>query len=765
MRKGALVFAILFLISIFAVAGVLADENANVQNAYVCLETQINKTGCSSLSIEDKIFSVLATGNCSDSLIKDMTSNYCWPPSKGGSVCNLRYTAEAVLALKGVGANVSNSVTWLMNQKGVSTDLNWFWEIDNTNNNKINCQITYRPNPTSGTQTYVVSIGADKKISQNAGGCLTLANNNYWFSVSPSCYGGDFQVACDDPSSGGKASFASALIYQKKGSSTYYISDQTQSSSGSPVSEKINSECFQSGGVCDYLGTLWTSTVLQYLEKSGVSGNILVSDTFPYLTTLDSNNAASFPDSFLYILTNSVEYRTNILNKQVFSQFWDVTGKGNIYDTALALLPFQNDNTLPEKQDTKKWLFGYNGISPQQKSDGCFVNDAIIPNAFLLYSLWPRNNIIAPPVPHLCIDSDGGKVWNASGTVSVDGTPQGTDFCTNNTLTEYYCNLDNSSFSVNVTCVDGCSAGACNSNRIGNLPCSSANFSCISSGVSCGGTVVPYYTCTGNDVCCDPTPIDDGGNNNNSGNQTQCAAAGYTCTSSSACSSNSYLPSLDCGKTLTICCSNPVVSQTCSDLKGIVCSSSEYCSGGNSQNTVGLGYLESCCLSPGTCVASSVNNQSSSSCLDNLGLCQSSCPSGYVSTSSYSCSSSTDLCCVQNSNPNPPANGSYWWIWVLFILIVIIVVGILYRDKIKEFIEKARAGKSRKGGMGAGLSPMGPGLPPRFPPSYNREPRMGAPVRRKITPPEERRPEPNLPKKNSPKELDEVLKKLKEIGK
>ncbi|MBS3084756.1 hypothetical protein J4411_02485 [Candidatus Pacearchaeota archaeon] len=61
MRKEGCVFAVLFLISVFAVAGVLADETANVQKAYTCVENLINTTKpCSVLSTEEKIFSLLS---------------------------------------------------------------------------------------------------------------------------------------------------------------------------------------------------------------------------------------------------------------------------------------------------------------------------------------------------------------------------------------------------------------------------------------------------------------------------------------------------------------------------------------------------------------------------------------------------------------------------------------------------------------------------------------------------------------------------------
>ena len=102
---------------------------------------------------------------------------------------------------------------------------------------------------------------------------------------------------------------------------------------------------------------------------------------------------------------------------------------------------------------------------------------------------------------------------------------------------------------------------------------------------------------------------------------------------------------------------------------------------------------------------------------------------------------------------------------MLFAFVILVVVGILYRDKLKEFIDKRRA---RRGGRSSGrMGPSGRGPPPRFPPSYQRSPQMGSPLPRKVIPSSEPRPSRihrPAPRK-SPKELDEVLKKLKEIGK
>ncbi len=781
MRKEGCVFAVLFLISVFAVAGVLADETANVQKAYTCVENLINTTKpCSVLSTEEKIFSLLSVGKCKDALIQDMkigrSPSSCWPENKGGSVCDIEMTSKVVLALDSVGANTTASQEWLLAQKGVSTDLDWFLEIDSED--AITCQITYETNPDSSLSLtdYVINIGSDKKIDKDAGSCLTRANNNYWFSISPGCYDREFQISCDAQNSGDDGDFISTVLYREKNSPTFHVLDYVQSSAGGITTESVTSYCFISAGKCDYLGSLWASFVLDTVGQS-------VSDFLPYLETLSSNNKNFFPEPFLYILTNNLEFKTELLNRIIFHKYWEIS-RGKYYDSALALLPFQGDNSLTEKQNAKNWLFGI------QQPNGCWDNNNIVSNGFLLYSLWPRDNHPLPPEFHSCFDSDGGQIWNVSGSVTVNNIVNGTDFCTNRTLTEYFCKADNRSSSIDVLCTDGCLEGACLTNNIGNITCAQAGFDCISAGTFCNGTIESSYVCSGADICCNPAPPDDdeitcselgdtcvpegtcSGTLNTEGtcssgqvccdttpsnnNETECELAGYTCTFSSACT-GSFVPGYDDCPGIQKCCDIATEKITCSRLNGIICSDNQFCSGGNSISTDDLFHDQTCCLTPGTCETRTVG----ATCEDNLGICSSSCAEGYSPDSAYTCSNPAYFCCME-SDDNPSANGSYWWIWVLFALVIIVVVGILYRDKIKEFIQKSKARRSGGGGIFPG---RGPGFPPRFPPSYDRNPRIGAPIQRKIIPqerPPERRP---IPKPKSPKELDEVLKKLKEIGK
>jgi len=105
-------------------------------------------------------------------------------------------------------------------------------------------------------------------------------------------------------------------------------------------------------------------------------------------------------------------------------------------------------------------------------------------------------------------------------------------------------------------------------------------------------------------------------------------------------------------------------------------------------------------------------------------------------------------------------------IWVLLILILLVVLGIVFRDKLRRgwFRMKSKFGKGKpprpSGSRGLGRHRPLP-LPTRPRRPLNRVPE------RRILPPQKSRPSKTVPRRTSKsqKELDAVLKKLKEMSK
>ncbi|MDP2673055.1 MAG: hypothetical protein Q8O84_04550, partial [Nanoarchaeota archaeon] len=125
------------------------------------------------------------------------------------------------------------------------------------------------------------------------------------------------------------------------------------------------------------------------------------------------------------------------------------------------------------------------------------------------------------------------------------------------------------------------------------------------------------------------------------------------------------------------------------------------------------------------------------------GTCKdTSCESGEKENLNYLCNDFSQSCCMQKTTT------SFWWLWVLGILIVLIALAIAFKDKLKDFYYKLSTNKPKG-------NPSRPGMPSRI----NEIPQ------RRIIPPQSHPQYPRRPIPQRKSELDDVLKKLKEMGK
>jgi len=351
-KKGLCVFFILFFIASISFA--VAEDNATkIDKAYNCIE---NKTQgkCLDISLDEKIFTVLALEKCGDELFSASNENKCWP----SSACTIKQTAQAVLALDKIGSDTSIAEEWLLSQNSTPDEVTWYLEIESTE--ATTCSIDY-----SGS-SYNINIGEDKKITGSAGSCLTRAQDDYWLRISSNCFNQEFSITCDK-------SFLTTLLFKKDNSNTIHVLEEAHS--GSSTTEKVNSFCFAQSGSCNYEGSLWATLVLNSLGYD-------VSSYLPYLITMADDNSEFLPESFLYLLTDSTDYRTSLLEAQLSDKWWDESGN-KYYDTAVALYPFQFDDPI-KKTNSKTWLL------ENQDNQGCWQGN-LKDTAFLLYSIWPRN--------------------------------------------------------------------------------------------------------------------------------------------------------------------------------------------------------------------------------------------------------------------------------------------------------------------------------------------------------------------------------------
>lgn len=216
---------------------------------------------------------------------------------------------------------------------------------------------------------------------------------------------------------------------------------------------------------------------------------------------------------------------------------------------------------------------------------------------------------------------------------------------------------------------------------------------------------------------------------------TGCPSSDYCITSGECTEANGdVLDEYDCTG-LKVCCNKPAVVKTCTEQLGTLCTGTKTCLG----TEVPSSEIGTCCI--GNCEEPAQPSE----CEEKAYICKSLC-SDDEEDKGFSCDSSSDFCCgTKSSSP------SYWWIWVLVILIILIVIAIIFRDRLRLFIFKF---KSRFKSGKLKTSPR-----PPFPPSVPLGRTVSRPVFRQV-PPQVRRTQPSIDK-----ELEDTLKKLREMGK
>lgn len=356
-KTGVLIiFILLFTSLIFAQNH---SSKSEIDRAYSCLESNLGNNCGSTKSTNLAAFNLLSSSyksnfqsDCKASLNEKKKDN-CWAETDVGN-CNIKSTSLAILALSHIGDNVDSNVNWLLSKKISQTGLIWYLEIDTINRSE--CDINGKK----------VIVEDNKKISGTPPSGLVKAYNDYWFEIKE--INQNYSVSCDK-------NFITALIYQKPGSNVFHVSSETKSASSfDSITEKVNSNCLSTSNICDYEGTLWGATALSKQGKD-------VDSFIPFLTSMADavENKKYLPSAFLYILTGSDDYYSELISLQKNNNYWDES-RNKFYDTALALLTLQNINSN-EVENAKRYLLKV------QESSGCWQSDT----PFILYAGWPKS--------------------------------------------------------------------------------------------------------------------------------------------------------------------------------------------------------------------------------------------------------------------------------------------------------------------------------------------------------------------------------------
>ncbi len=294
-RELVLVFAVMSLLMLLSPI-ILADNSTvsssgTFDKSYECLTNLVNQQGVTNMNTEELSLSLLALGyngtmqvalkNQLDSLKDSDTA--CWP--KGS--CTLKDTAQAMLAYISIGQSTTDIQSWLENQTMAPSDLTWYLQIENLNNNLTQCNLTY------DGSTKRITIGEDKVISGSPGSCFSFSPNGYWLQVKNSCYGEDFNISCD-------ADFLTSTIYSEQNTAVgpFFItaSNNVRAPYGQST-ERIDSVCLKQGSSCNFEGSLWGSLALDKKDSN------FINRILPYLATLAPDNQRYLPSGFLTALT------------------------------------------------------------------------------------------------------------------------------------------------------------------------------------------------------------------------------------------------------------------------------------------------------------------------------------------------------------------------------------------------------------------------------------------------------------------------------
>lgn len=282
----------------------------------------------------------------------------------------------------------------------------------------------------------------------------------------------------------------------------------------------------------------------------------------------------------------------------------------------------------------------------------------------------------------------------------------------------------------------------------------------------------------------------------------ECESEGYWCTSSANCNGN-IMQEYSCSADLFKCCDTEPPLMSCSDWNGEICTDGETCLYGTVVDVSdSLSSGEECCVE-GECGEGVLTE---TYCIDEDGTCRDTtfCEDN-EQEEPYLCDYEGQICCVPDEEPS---KGKGWiLIVILLILIILAALGVVFRDKLRTEWIKIKdkfSGKKekKKFDMPMTMHPNPQGrilprriLPPgqnpavsqqqsRFPmrtmgqPISHPQPTSQVPLNRTAPQPQYKPSQPAAPGKTpqpsyTPKkveekpkngELDDVLKKLKEMG-
>lgn len=170
------------------------------------------------------------------------------------------------------------------------------------------------------------------------------------------------------------------------------------------------------------------------------------------------------------------------------------------------------------------------------------------------------------------------------------------------------------------------------------------------------------------------------------------------CVSSGECLEENTLDNFYCPYLSDVCCNTKPAEQTCDEKQGIVCSSTQQCSGSEAIAS----DTNYCCL------ASCIEAPEENSCEKADYSCETSCSSDEQEKTGYDCDYIGDVCCGDKES------GGWGIIILLIVLIILVILAIVFRNQLKiwwfRIKSKFRFGKGFMDDISPPMPPMG-GVP------------------------------------------------------
>jgi hypothetical protein len=225
----------------------------------------------------------------------------------------------------------------------------------------------------------------------------------------------------------------------------------------------------------------------------------------------------------------------------------------------------------------------------------------------------------------------------------------------------------------------------------------------------------------------------------------------FFCVSAFSCPTAQQKNGFDCTSLSDICCGIEPLQQTCAEKEGELCSIDEECSGLTASSSDGT-----CCLSG--CVPK--QEQQENTCEPDNGVCKSVCGDN-EQPNAESCGDSLSFCCEEVKG----SSSAWIWIIIILILLILVVLAIIFRDKLRIFWFKYKGKASTSVVRRPGSPPETQRAMPLTRPAQPQHPSFLGFMQRPIQHPTQQPQRPISRPVSKDKDMEETLKKLREMSK